>query len=104
VSAAVESAENWGQDEIHPAERRLIKRLVAFPDEIAEATERRAPHRIAGYALELAQDFTTFYEQCKVLGATPPTVESFRIALSRAAQQTIAISLGLLGVSAPESM
>ena len=77
---------------------------MAFPDEIAEAAERRAPHRIAGYALELAQDFTAFYEHCKVIGAEPEEVESFRIALSRAAQRTIAISLGLLGVSAPESM
>ena len=41
-----------------PAERALIKKLLAFPDEVAEAAERRAPHRIAAYALELAQDFT----------------------------------------------
>jgi arginyl-tRNA synthetase len=104
VFAAVESTEDWGDGQIHPSERRLIKKLVAFPDEIAEAAERRAPHRIAGYALELAQDFTGFYEQCKVIGATPAAVESFRVALSRAAQRTIATSLGLLGVSAPESM
>jgi arginyl-tRNA synthetase len=104
VAAAAASADAWGDWEIHPAERRLIKKLVAFPAEITEAAERLAPHRIAGYALELAQDFTTFYEQCKVIGAEPETVESFRIALSRAAQRTIAISLGLLGVSAPESM
>ena len=39
-----------------------------------------------------------------VVGATPEPVESFRIALSLAAQRTIAISLWLLGVSAPESM
>ena len=60
--------------------------------------------RIAGFALELAQDFTGFYEQCKVIGAEPEGVESFRIALSRAAQRVIATALGLLGVSAPESM
>ena len=95
---------DWGEGELHPAERRLIKKLVAFPGEIAEAAERRRPHRIAGYALELAQDFTAFYEQCKVIGAKPEAVEAFRIALSRAAQQTIAMSLGLLGVSAPDSM
>jgi arginyl-tRNA synthetase len=104
VTAAVESASEWGEGEMHVAERRLIKKLVAFPGEVAEATERRAPHRIAGYALELAQDFTTFYEQCRVVGATPETVESFRIALSRATQRTIALALALLGVSAPESM
>jgi arginyl-tRNA synthetase len=104
VSAAVDSVASWGDGELHPAERKLIKKLVAFPDELTEAAERRAPHRIAGYALELAQDFTGFYEQCKVIGAEPAGVEAFRIALSRAAQRVIATALGLLGVSAPDSM
>jgi arginyl-tRNA synthetase len=89
---------------LEPAERALIKKLLAFPDEVAEATERRAPHRIAAYALELAQDFTAFYRDCRVVGAEPEAVESFRIALSVAAQRTIARALGLLGVSAPDSM
>ncbi|MBV9338227.1 MAG: arginine--tRNA ligase, partial [Solirubrobacterales bacterium] len=62
------------------------------------------PHRITVYSLELAQEFTTFYEACRVIGATPPAVESLRIALSLATQRTIAVSLRLLGVSAPESM
>ncbi len=43
---------------------------------------RRAPHRIAAYALELAQEFTAFYRDCRVVGAEPEAVESFRIALS----------------------
>ena len=59
---------------------------------------------MAAYALELAQEFTTFYEACRVIGATPEAVESFRIALSSATQVTIALSLKLLGVSAPDSM
>jgi arginyl-tRNA synthetase len=85
-------------------ERDLIKKLLAFPGEVAEAAERRAPHRITGYALELAQDFTAFYERCRVIGATPSAVESQRVALSVATQRTIALALGLLGVSAPDSM
>ncbi len=104
VTAALAATSRWGQGDLHVVERGLIKKLVAFPGEIAEAAERRAPHRIAGYALELAQDFTAFYEQCRVVGAAPETVEAFRIALSTAAQRTIAISLDLLGVSAPDSM
>jgi len=89
---------------LEPAERALIKQLLAFPDEVAEAAERRAPHKIAAYALELAQDFTAFYRDCRVVGAEPETLESFRIALSVAAQRTIATALRLLGVSAPDSM
>jgi arginyl-tRNA synthetase len=89
---------------LHEAERNLVMKLVAFPDEIAEAAERRAPHRIAGYALELAQDFTAFYRDCRVVGATPASAESFRIALSVVARGTIARSLELLGVGAPDAM
>ncbi|MDO8213690.1 arginine--tRNA ligase [Conexibacter sp. CPCC 206217] len=89
---------------LDPAERVLLKKLLAFPDEVAEAADRRAPHRIAAYALELAQDFTAFYRDCRVLGADGEGVETSRIALSVAAQRTIARALGLLGVSAPESM
>ena len=102
--AAVAAGADWGLDSLHPSERKLVKELVALPEEIAEAATRRAPHRIAVYALELAQTFTAFYRDCRVVGATPESAESFRVALSLAAQQTIALSLGLLGVSAPEAM
>jgi arginyl-tRNA synthetase len=86
------------------AERTLLKKLLAFPGEIEEAAEKRAPHRMTSYALELAQDFTAFYRDCRVLGAEGEGVEAYRIALSAAAQRTIARALGLLGVSAPDSM
>jgi arginyl-tRNA synthetase len=89
---------------LQDAERALLKALVEFPDEVAEAAARRAPHRIAAYALELAQHFTAFYRDCKVLGAEPRSVESFRVALSQAAREVIALALWLLGVSAPDSM
>jgi arginyl-tRNA synthetase len=97
-------AGGWESAGLEAPERDLIQKLVAFPGEIAEAAERRAPHRITAYALELAQEFTAFYEKCRVLGAAPVAVESQRVALSVAAQRTIALSLGLLGVTAPESM
>ncbi len=90
--------------ELHPAERELIKKLLAFPGEVAEAADRRSPHRIAAYALELAQTFTAFYRDCRVVGAEPASLEDFRIALSVAAQRVIARALGLLGVAAPASM
>ena len=86
---------------LHPSEKALIKKLLEFPEEVATAAARRAPHRITVYALELAQDFTAFYRDCKVLGAPS---EEFRLTLCRVSQRTIAKSLDLLGVSAPEEM
>jgi arginyl-tRNA synthetase len=89
---------------LEPAERTLLKTVVGFPLEVAEAADRRAPHRIANYALALAQEFTAFYRDCRVVGAEPRELESFRLALSLAAQRTLARSLELLGVSAPAHM
>jgi arginyl-tRNA synthetase len=102
VSGALGPDSAWGG--LQDAERELIKTLVAFPEEVEEAAERRAPHRIATYALDLAQTFTAFYRDCKVVGVAPESVESFRVALSQASRQVIALALWLLGVSAPDSM
>jgi arginyl-tRNA synthetase len=89
---------------MHLAERTLVKKLLAFPGEVGEAAHRRAPHRIASYALELAQQFTAFYRDCRVLGAETPELEAQRLALCVASQRTIGSSLGLLGVGAPLEM
>ena len=104
VAAAQAGVDDWGVGELHVAERALVKTLAAFPEEVAEAAERRAPHRITTYALELAQVFTAFYRDCRVVGATPVAVESFRIALSVTTKHTIASALWVVGVSAPEKM
>jgi arginyl-tRNA synthetase len=93
-----------GAIELHPSERALIQKLLAWPQEAVDAAERRAVHRIASYALELAQAFTAFYRDCQVVGAQPEELESFRIGLAVAAQRTIARALDLLGVSAPDEM
>ena len=86
---------------LHPSEAALIKKLLEFPEEIEIAAERRAPHRITTYVLALAQAFSAFYRDCKVVG-TPE--EGFRLALALQTQRVIARSLDLLGVEAPQTM
>ncbi len=102
--AQARDAQAAAQEELHPSERALVLLLLGFPGELAEAVQRRAPHRIAAHALELAQGFTAFYRDCRVVGAEPASVESFRIGLSVASAATIARCLELLGVEAPERM
>ena len=53
---------------VEPSERALIKRLCELPDEVAEAAERRAPHRLCAYGMEAARDFHAFYRDCQVVG------------------------------------
>ena len=103
VERAVRSIGESGEP-LEAAERTLIKKLLAFPGEVRESAKRRAPHRIAAYVLELAQQFTAFYRDCRVLGAEPQALESQRLALCVASLSTIARSLDLLGVEAPEEM
>ncbi|HET9073422.1 MAG TPA: arginine--tRNA ligase [Solirubrobacteraceae bacterium] len=101
---AAGGAEPGAETPLHPSERELVLKLLALPGDIAEAAERRAPHRMAGYALELAQQFTAFYRDCKVAGAEPADAEAFRVRLCVATRGVLALVLGLLGVSAPTTM
>ena len=48
--------------------------------------------------------FTAFYRDCQIVGSEPEAVEDFRLRLSVVTRHTLARALGLLGVSAPESM
>jgi arginyl-tRNA synthetase len=89
---------------VEPAERTLIKRLLALPPEIHEAAGRRAPHRLCAYSTQAAADFHAFYRDCQVVGAEGEGVEASRLALCLATKDAIAYTLGLLGISAPERM
>jgi arginyl-tRNA synthetase len=84
-----------------PEERDLVKRLLEFPEVVADATARRAPQAIPTYAIRVADDFHRFYHHHKVLGSEQ---EGFRLALCTATRDVVARCLDLVGVSAPERM
>jgi arginyl-tRNA synthetase len=85
-----------------PEERDLVKRLAEFPEVVVKATERRGPHLLPTYAIELADDFHRFYHHHRVIDSGEP--EAFRLGLCRATQTVIARTLDLIGVDAPERM
>jgi arginyl-tRNA synthetase len=98
------SADFTAEGPVEPSERTLIKRLCELTDELAEAAERRAPHRLCAYGTEVARDFHAFYRDCQVVGAEGEGVERARLGLCLLTKRTIARTLGLLGISAPERM
>jgi arginyl-tRNA synthetase len=81
----------------------VLRRIAELPGRIADAAELRAPHRLTHYAQELAADFHRFYTECRVLTEDDALTRA-RLWLCVAAEQTIVNTLGLLGVSAPETM
>ena len=101
--AAAASAEPALGAAAEPAERALVRRLLELPGEATTAARRRAPHRLCAYAMATAADFHAFYRDCRVVGAEPD-VEAARLGLCVATMRTIATTLDLLGVSAPERM
>ena len=85
------------------AELDLLRALEEMPSQVAISAETRGPHRLTHAAQELAARFHRFYTDCPVLSDDAELTQS-RLWLCRATKQTVANLLGLLGVSAPESM
>jgi arginyl-tRNA synthetase len=100
----VEAARNTDlRSLVHPAELALARRLSELPHLAQSIVDQLAPHRLARYARDVATDFHQFYTECRILGEEPE-LRRARLALVLAAQRVLATVLGLLGVTAPESM
>ena len=84
-------------------ERELIKQLAALPEEIRLAARDYDPSRINKYVTELAARFHRFYTACRIKGAEEKVLEA-RLLLADCVRRVIALSLGIIGVSAPEKM
>ena len=85
-------------------EFELLKKIGDFPQAIAEAAEKRIPHRMTNYVQELSAAFHSFYNAEKVLDAENKPLSEARLALIQAVQVTLKNALQLIGVSAPEKM
>ena len=79
--------------------RERTQRAIVEDAVIAEET-----HGITAYATELATTFHAFYRDARVVDPDEPERSAVRLTLARATQVTLANTLGLLGISAPESM
>ena len=87
----------------HESELALMRKMADFSELVAGAARDRAPFRLTHYAQELAGLFHSFYGNCHVLGVEE-SVEKARLALVDSTRIVLALSLDLLGVSAPERM
>lgn len=86
------------------AEWALLTRMAAFPGVVDTALRQRTCAPIAGFALDFARAFTTFYHECPVLSAGNQDLVEARLLLCRAALQTLRNALQILGIEAPERM
>ena len=85
------------------SELALMRKMGDFADMVAQAAADRAPFRLTHYAQDLAALFHQFYTNCHVL-ADDEATRCARLALCDASRIVLALTLSLLGVSAPEKM
>jgi len=84
-------------------EVELLNRLSRFPEVLEQAAQNYEPHHVAYYLRELANDFHTYYNAHQFI-VSDAGIRNARLALVAATRQVLLNGLGLLGVSAPESM
>lgn len=86
-----------------PEEKALIRRIAAFPTEIAGAASSYDPARITRYVSEVAALFHRFYAAHRIKDAEPK-LQQARLALCQATKITLENGLSILKVTAPEKM
>ncbi|WJE58434.1 arginine--tRNA ligase [Bacillus mycoides] len=85
-------------------EVELLKKLGEFPAVVADAAQKRLPHRITSYVFELAAALHSFYNAEKVLNQDNLELSKARYELMKAVRTTLQNALAIVGVSAPEKM
>ena len=98
VESKAEQKQGW---ELNNFEVGICKKIVQYREVLGEAVRELAPHIVCNYLFELAQEFSRFYENCKVNGGEFE-VERRKIVL--AFLRVMESGLKLLGIEVPEEM
>ncbi|MDQ4004767.1 MAG: arginine--tRNA ligase [Actinomycetota bacterium] len=88
---------------VHETELDLLRSLAEFPEQVRVAADLRAPYRLTKYTEDVAAAFHRFYTECRVVTEDEDLTQA-RLHVSEGTRQVIANALGIIGVSAPESM
>ncbi len=87
----------------HEAELNLLKRLGDLPEEIRLAAESLEPARITRYVTDLATDFHSFYNSCRVK-CGDEALTDVRLKLIDCVRTVMGGVLNMLKITAPEKM
>ena len=104
-----ENSADWSK--VGTLEVKLAQEVARLSEVITSAAKSYAPHLVAQYGLDLATSWNSYYNHkdqegrpdTQVLKAEPGLKEA-RLALVRRVKETLAQSLDLLGIAAPEEM
>jgi arginyl-tRNA synthetase len=101
-----QSAKDSQSNELAPkteAEMKLARKLTFFPMAIEQTTKELKPHTLCVYLYELATEFSSFYNQEKVM-VDDKEVQNLRLFLCAKTQMILEMGLGILGIQTLEEM
>ena len=87
-----------------PQEQDLAARLAQFAETLNNVAEKGTPHVLCAYLYDLAGLFSSFYENCPILGAENPEQQQSRLRLAALTGRTLKQGLDLLGLETLERM
>lgn len=85
-------------------EKELVKLLLSYPQELANAAKDYSPAVLCNYNYELIKLYNSFYQSHPILGEENEALKDFRIALSYAVAELTKNNMKLLGINVPEKM
>ncbi len=87
-----------------PAERALALELLRFSEALETTVAEYRPNQLTAYLFDLANRYSTFFEQCHVLRAESDELRQSRLLLCDLTARTIEKGLELLGIRVVEKM
>jgi arginyl-tRNA synthetase len=87
-----------------PAERALALQLNRFSTAVADVAIDYRPNLLTQYLFETANSFASFYNECPVLSAEPPSLRASRLLLCDTTARVIRQGLELLGIGVADRM
>jgi arginyl-tRNA synthetase len=87
-----------------PTERKLVLQLCRFPEAISAVVQEYRPNLLTQYLFELANNFSTFYDECPVMKESDAALRASRLKLVDLTGRVIRQGLELLGIRAVEKM
>jgi arginyl-tRNA synthetase len=87
-----------------PVALGLAAQVLRLPEVVEDAAAAQETQGLTVYATDLATTFHAYYRDRRVVDPADPATSATRLALVDACRLALAGTLGLMGISAPESM
>jgi len=85
------------------SELDLAKQIIRFPEIVEDTVSDYQVQRIPQYAIDLAENFHRFYQECQVISEDKKLTQA-RLSLISITKDTLKQVFDLMGVSAPKKM